>query len=199
MRYHGCIDNDASNVYSFRLAELARSASKSDWMVLSVTVLATALILFEQRRNLSLALVLGCIAIGAGILSAIDLRSHRLPNRGTLALAILSTVGLGLVGAMSDQAERLPVAVGSGIALLIVFFLVHLVAALGMGDVKYAYTIGCTTGWFGFPTLMTALLITSATAAIGAAAVLIISRDSSKRIPYGPFMSLGLAAAILVS
>ncbi len=144
-----------------------------------------------------LALVLCGVTLMAGYLAIIDFQQHRLPNVYTGPLAAFTTVGLGLCGYLYDVPGRTLNGILFGVGFTILFFVLHLVAKLGMGDVKYAYTVGLVTGWFSYTTLVTAFMITSLSAALAAVAILVVTRDTKLKIAYGPYMSLGLIIAVV--
>ncbi len=152
---------------------------------------------FDHR--IALAIALFCIVVVAGCMTLIDFQQHRLPNVYTGSLALFSTFSLGMCGYLYDMASRTPRALIVGVGCTILFLILHIVAKLGMGDVKYAYTVGFITGWFGLPALITAFMIMSFTAAFVAVGIFAVTRDSDLKIAYGPYMSLGLVVSLLIA
>ncbi len=130
-------------------------------------------------------------------LSVIDLRIHRLPNPivGTLAAAVLIWVlGAGLV---VGDISRSTTAIAFGMGAVTVFFMANLLGGMGMGDVKYVFPLVTTLGWFGWLAVASAAVATALTGALAATVALAVGRGRKYRLPYGPFMSIGLVAGLL--
>lgn len=168
-------------------------------LVALVTLVGAILVFATFVDQLAIAVVLVCIVAVAGCLALVDLQQHRLPNIYTGPLALFSTVALGACGLLYNVANRTPRAVMFGVGFTILFFVLHLVAKLGMGDVKYAYSIGFVTGWFGYSTLVAAFLVTSLSAAFVATLIVVVTRNTKLKIAYGPYMSLGLVTALVLA
>lgn len=145
------------------------------------------------------ALALAGLVGVAGCLSMIDFEHHRLPNRIVGPLAAAVTLAVVLSGLLDDDISRSGRAMLFGLAAAGFFLVGNLVGGMGMGDVKYAYPLGTTLGWFGVQALTTALLVTVLIGGLAAVVVLLSGRGRHYRLPYGPFMSVGLVAGLLAA
>ncbi|KMO37192.1 peptidase A24 [Methylobacterium variabile] len=133
--------------------------------------------------------------------SLIDLRHRIIPDALNLALLVLglavaawhagtwSVVGLGLTDA--------------GLAFGLFWTLRALHArlsgriGLGLGDVKFIAAASAWTGLAGLPVLILAASL-SALAAVGLVALAGRRVARTTALPFGPFLALGLHAALLV-
>ena len=137
-------------------------------------------------------------AAGAAVvLGAVDLLSHRLPDRVTYP-----AVGVCAVALLADAAV-----LGTWAALVrallaaVAAFAVGVVAALlspdgfGLGDVKLLGLLGLVLGWFGWGVLMTGVFLGLLTGAL-VSLLLLATRRAGWRtaIPFGPPL---LAGAVL--
>ena len=135
------------------------------------------------------------LALGAALLTVIDLAVFRLPN--VLVGPLYGVIGLllawGLVSGEGGRAARAAAAAG---ILVVVYFVLGLIrpGQLGLGDVKLAGVIGGFLGWLGWSHLVNGSLAAFVCGAVVAAILLVsgVSRRSS--FPYGPMMILGAAA-----
>ena len=114
-----------------------------------------------------------------------------------LLALILATVGL------FDRPRLAPLALAaalSGLIFLLFYglgWLLYRQEALGFGDVKLALLLGALVGW---PGLVTALFATAILAAV--LSLLLLASGSVERrafIPFGVFMTLGAAVALLAA
>jgi leader peptidase (prepilin peptidase)/N-methyltransferase len=126
-------------------------------------------------------------------LALIDLRALVLPDVLTLPLA---AAGLAIVWWL-NQAAPVDHAVGAALGWL-TFRLIAAAYArlrrregLGRGDAKLAAATGAWVGWQGLPT---AVLLGSLAALVAIAVGVAAGRsvDAASRIPFGPFLALGL-------
>lgn len=141
----------------------------------------------------------GLIAVAAvsGWLAYVDWREHRLPNAIVGPLAAGVVVWLLALGVETGRFDQVASALGWGFAGFAVFFALHLTAGLGMGDVKYAWPVCATLGWFGWPSLRVALLALVVTGGIAGSVALWRGRGAAYRQAYGPFMALALLCGIV--
>jgi len=129
-------------------------------------------------------------AILAGLLlalSVIDLKTFRLPNVLTFSL-----IGTGLADAWLFSGELtnrlIGAAVGYGVfvSIELAFKKIRGKDGLGRGDAKLLAGGGAWCGWMGLPFIV---LIGSG---MGLVAALFPSFRKAGRIPFGPFLALGI-------
>lgn len=157
------------------------------------------------------ALMLLCAAHlpHAALLTAADVREHRLPNRLVLQQAVLVTAAAGCAAAFSTRAaDQLLNAMILAAAITVGAVLLSLLlpAALGMGDAKALFATVLMTALLGAQTTLGALLFL--VVAAGAASVLVLVRTRGRlgtafafgpiilALPYGGLL-LGPAAISL--
>lgn len=126
------------------------------------------------------------------VLSVIDVRTRRLPNR-----IVLPAAGLVLAAQIAiapDRALEWTLGALSAFAFLLAAALLN-PAGLGMGDVKLALLLGAALGWAVFA----ALLIGLAAGALAGAVMIVRNGWTAGRkatFPLGPFLALGGLAAL---
>lgn len=141
-------------------------------------------------------------AVFGVVLTIIDARTHRLPNR-VVGLAALTAVVLLSAAALSGGRGAQWLGGMLGAATLFVAYLALRMlsgSGIGGGDVKLAAVVGFHLGWFGW----SALLVGSAAAFLlgGAfAAILMLTRRADARtgIPFGPWMIAGAWIGIIMA
>jgi leader peptidase (prepilin peptidase) / N-methyltransferase len=127
------------------------------------------------------------------VLSVIDIRERRLPNR--IIFPSLAVVFVARTALEPDRALEWMLA---GLGAALVLFLPRLLypRGLGMGDVKLALLLGVALG----SAVMTALII--ACFGAGAYAALLFARYGGtargRDLPFGPFLAIGAVAAMLL-
>lgn len=142
------------------------------------------------------------LAVISVVLSVIDIRAHRLPNRVVLPGYAVGIALLGIASLLAGDAAPLLRALG-GMGMLFVGYLALRLASpssLGGGDVKLAGLLGLYLGWLGW----SGLLVATAAAFLigGAQAIAVLMRrrgDRRTRIPFGPAMIGGAWLAIAVT
>jgi leader peptidase (prepilin peptidase)/N-methyltransferase len=175
------------------------SWTRVDVLTAIVGAVGAAAVVWAHRHQPVTAVVLAVWVGVAAWLSAIDLRERRLPNRivGPLAVAVVLTV-IG-AGVLTDELGRGGRALTVGAVAFVVCLAANLAGGMGMGDVKYAFPLFATVGWFGREAVAAAVLVTTLAGAVAGAAVLVMGLGRRFRLPYGPFMSLGLVAGLVVA
>lgn len=143
----------------------------------------------------------GTFAATAVPLAVIDGRT-RLPNVLVVwvrAVVVCSAVGVTLA---TDSTVSLLLNGLGGAVLLTLFHLALYVALpgqLGGGDVKLSVLLGFTLGWYGWPILVTGLLLGWLRAALYVVARRGVRPQSeSLDLPLGPFLIAGALASILL-
>jgi leader peptidase (prepilin peptidase)/N-methyltransferase len=143
-----------------------------------------------------LALALGAAAGATPFLVWIDVRLRRLPDRIVLPLAALLTVCLALAGAWSGLLTGL-----AGATALLVLSVIGgrgRGLAIGLGDVKLFYCLGCVTGLVSPLTAVGAFVIANLTGLVEACIrTLVLRQPLSSRFALGPHLLLGMWAAPL--
>lgn len=151
-----------------------------------------------------LVLLLGYLP-PALVLSAIDAREHRLPNR------LLGRMSGGTLGGLLLVAAAVPAQRGA-VRTALVLGLVAGVAAvvlalvapslLGMGDAKALPAVVAVSAALGGEVLIGGLLAAAVLAGLAGAMVLAVARRGGVRFPLGPILLaapfLGIVAAPLV-
>jgi len=133
-------------------------------------------------------------------LTLTDLDTQLIPNR-ILGPATVASAALLVIGSLIDgEPSALLRAAAGGTAYFVLMLALALVArgGLGFGDVKLAFLIGVFTGYIGWGPVIVA--------AVGGfligglvAVVLLVTRRSGRKdaIPFGPFMTLAAAIAVV--
>lgn len=158
----------------------------ADASVWSVCLLAAAVVVF--------------VFLGTR-LALIDARTHRLPNRLIGPWYLCAAPLLAGVALLAGEPGHLVRIVAGGAILFAFYLLLHLIQpnGMGMGDVKLAGVLGLYLGAASWEHLM---LGTFAAFLLGGlyAAVLVLTRKASTKtmIPFGPFMIVGTAVALLI-
>ncbi|NBO27123.1 MAG: prepilin peptidase [Actinobacteria bacterium] len=141
------------------------------------------------------------VLAGFGLwLSAVDLKVHRLPNYLVAWFAVTQVVTL--IGLSLGDLERLkvPILVATGSLAIYSILLVLSRGALGMGDVKFAFPLGLTVGWFAPDLWLIAIFTSFLLAGIVAVIGLVAKRiERTSHIAFGPYMFLGSFVVIAYS
>lgn len=130
-------------------------------------------------------------------LSAIDLRSYRLPDFLTLPLIIMGLVFNGLIKPEQFIHFVIGAMIGYVLFLTVAFLYRRLRGrdGLGRGDAKLMAAAGAWVGWQGLPAVI--ILAAMSGIIISLAWGLIRGRESiqylpTMKIPFGPFLSLAI-------
>ncbi|WP_342150865.1 A24 family peptidase [Methylorubrum sp. SB2] len=134
-------------------------------------------------------------------LSVIDARRRIIPDPLNLLLLILGSAVAALrepnPAALAACLAQAAAAFGLLWALRALYARLRGRTGLGLGDVKF---IGAATAWVGLAGLPILILVASTTAlatlALAALAGRAVTRDF--RLPFGPFLAVGLHAALLM-
>jgi len=147
-------------------------------------------------------LLLGWVAVAA---TDVDLRAHVIPDRLTLRAPVVLAALLVGVAVLSGSADGLVAAgvaavvlPGALLATSLVFQRLRGQVGIGLGDVKFAITIGMGLGWLGAAHLLLAVLATFASAAAVVLVLLAARRvDLGDRVPFGPHLAVGTVVALI--
>jgi leader peptidase (prepilin peptidase)/N-methyltransferase len=134
------------------------------------------------------------------VVTVIDLRTYRIPNRLTYPLTPALLVLL-VVAAMLDGTPGAAVrAVLGGVVAFGVLLILALVnpRGMGMGDVKLAAFIGIGLGYLGWGHVWLGLFAAFLAGGVIAGALLVLGlRGRKDHIPFGPWLALGALVALL--
>ena len=141
--------------------------------------------------------------IGFGyVLSRIDIREHRLPNRlvlqATVSVAVCEVIASSAAHPSSDLRT---VSVTTGKTFL-VYVLLYLLSRgqFGLGDVKYSIVVGLIAGWYFPDQWLLAIALAFGAAALVSIGLLIGRRmNRNSRIPFGPYMTAATIVMALIS
>ncbi len=133
-------------------------------------------------------------------LSAIDLRTKKLPNRIVypgLAISAAYLVVAEIAGAPVDLLEAAIGLLAYGGGLLVVALVSP--RGMGMGDVKLAGWIGLVLGALGLEDVAVAAGLGILFGGAGAIIALVAGASRKQAIPFGPFLAAGAAAAAFIA
>ncbi|MCH6471134.1 prepilin peptidase [Sinomonas terrae] len=161
-----------------------------------------------QTSPVAFWLVVACLAYFvwmAARLAVIDIRSHLLPNRIVLpsywaALPLALAAAIGSAGVAFDVGAILRV-LGSGAVLWAVYFVLRVVypAGMGFGDVKLAGVLGLYLGFLSWEHLLWGTAAAFLLGGLYGVVLIVLRRATGKTaIPFGPFMLVGAALALLL-
>lgn len=144
------------------------------------------------------------IAWSAVVATPIDLAERIIPNRLTYPLAawsLVSATGLAAAyGAWADWRRALLVgfALPAGMEVLSLLFLfLRGERGMGLGDVKWALSLGVAVGLLGADAVLLFLVGTIVAAGLVSIVLLATGRAGSARIPFGPYLALGTITALV--
>lgn len=158
---------------------------------LAASVLLAALVLAVAGPTPAAVAGVALAAV-APELALVDAREHRLPNRMTLPALAVATLAAQLTGILGGEwTAAIAGAVFGGAMLLLA-----LLGGVGMGDAKLAALIGLAS-----PTALVAIgaPVLGMLAGGVAGTVALARRGRGGRIPFGPFLLLGWAAALTIA
>ncbi|KRD52582.1 MULTISPECIES: prepilin peptidase [unclassified Microbacterium] len=134
-------------------------------------------------------------------LVAVDIRTHRLPNRIVLP-TLAALIVLGVVDAITVGQSAPLVRAVSGLLILGGFYAaLRLLSRDGMGggDVKLAAVIGLVLGWHSWQALAVGAASAFVLGAVFSLSLMMLRRaDGSTRIAFGPWMIIGALLGILM-
>ena len=127
------------------------------------------------------------------VISVVDIRTRRIPNRIVLPAALIVLVCH--VAIAPDRALEWTVASLGAFGLLLALSLLY-PGGLGMGDVKLALLLGAALGW----AVASALAIGLVAAALAGVAMIVFGGWSARKatMPLGPFLAFGALAVLLL-
>jgi leader peptidase (prepilin peptidase)/N-methyltransferase len=167
---------------------------------LMTTLLAGLLAGAVQLSGLRPAtLALAWAAGAAVVLGAVDLASHRLPDRVTCPAYAVCAAALLVDAAVLGSWPALVRALLAAAAAVVVSAGVAAISpdALGFGDVKLLGLLGLVLGWAGWGVLLAGIFLGLLTGAV-ASLVLVAVRRAGWRtaLPFGPPLMVGAVLAL---
>lgn len=162
----------------------------------TIGIAAAAAIVVAHRASPSAA-ALGAFAVVLTVISVIDAQTERIPNRIVRPLTAATLAGVVIAGVTTDNLGRSGGAIGAGLAVGGVFWVLTKTGGLYMGDVRLSIPIAIVAGWFGLTAIATTLMVTTSTGAIAASVLAIRTRSRTAEFAYGPFLVLGSMAGLL--
>jgi leader peptidase (prepilin peptidase)/N-methyltransferase len=140
------------------------------------------------------------LATGLIVLGAIDLEHQTLPRSVTFFTGIVVTSLLLLASAEYGEWHRALVAFVCAAGWFVAFGLLNLLAPhwLGSGDVRLAPVLGFALGWLGSAYVLVGFFVGDAIGAIVGIVLIALKRATGgTAVPFGPFLALGCAVAVL--
>jgi leader peptidase (prepilin peptidase) / N-methyltransferase len=140
-------------------------------------------------------------AAGLVALSAIDLKTKRLPRQVTYTTAAIGAPLLVIAALVRDEPERIwMAALGAAIAFAFML-LIYLVSRGGMGDgdVRLAPLLGMYLGWLNPGIVLVGLFLGFFLGAIVGVALMATGAAGRRtKIPFGPFLAAGSLLAVFI-
>lgn len=146
------------------------------------------------------SVVIICICPLLVALAVVDVAEHRLPDRMTGALALVTTLGLGVAGLAESHEPNLRRALGGAAVLGLGYVLLAFMgggAGMGLGDVKLAPSLGALTAWFGWNTWASGAALAFLLGGLWGVLLLVRGCGLKARMPFGPFMVAGAVIALI--
>jgi leader peptidase (prepilin peptidase)/N-methyltransferase len=138
------------------------------------------------------------VPVGVALM-IIDWRTTLLPTRVLHPTYVLLAVLIPAAALVDGDLDSLYRA-GWGWLIIGAWFWVFwwLFNAWGFGDVRLARVLGPALGYLGWYELLMGLVLILLVGAAGGLVLGIVTRDLRRRVPYGPFMLVGSALAIVI-
>ncbi len=131
-------------------------------------------------------------------LALIDLAVQRLPDSLTLP-ACGGTLILLSAAAIAGESGSLGRAAAAAAVLTIVFLLIALTGAMGLGDVKFAPAIGALLGWSSWTILFWGAAAGFVVGAVSEVARMAAGRARRTHVSFGPYMVIGALAVSIAA
>ena len=180
----------------FQEVRLATNRLKVSTSIL--TMVTSFAFVFSVSRHASTAYILP-LSLATYSVLLIDWVEKRIPNIITLYLAILQTL-TSLIRSILEQSLIPLNAIYVGIATFTLFFLLNFFSRdqLGMGDVKFSYSIAVGIGSISPYLIFGTFLLAFFMAGLFALGLLLSRRASlQSRFAFGPFMVIGTWLSVL--
>lgn len=135
------------------------------------------------------------------VLSAVDLKHHRLPDAITLPAIPLTCLVLLWTAQWDPVAGSLPRAVAAALVLGAIFFSIAALApvAMGRGDAKLVISLGLMLGYQSWPAVIIGMGLAFVLGGIvGVAGMLAGRLKLRSALPFGPFLLFATWALLLL-
>ncbi|MFM6973927.1 MAG: prepilin peptidase, partial [Agromyces sp.] len=132
----------------------------------------------------------------------VEVRERRLPNVITATAFSSVLIALCIAAWAAGEWVRLLTAIVTAASVGAVFVVLAFISprGMGMGDVKFAPTIGLALGWLGPAVAMAGLLAGFFLAAVYGLLMLVLRRTGLKQLlPFGPALVLGSLIAMALA
>ncbi len=134
-----------------------------------------------------LLMPIGYLAYISFQLARIDVVEHRLPNRYTLGLFLLSAPAVGIAFLITQSWDRLLWAIGLGFATVLMGLLLGATGGLGLGDVKLMVSLNMMLGWLSpWAALASNGLAVCSAALVGM--LRLLKHSHSNQVAFGPYL-----------
>ena len=168
-----------------------------------IELATTALfVAFGLRFGPSIELVAFCVLASALVaLSAIDLRTQRLPREITYTTIVMSAPILAVAALAGDEPQRILGMLLGALVATGIMGLIHVAARGGMGDgdVRLAPLLGLHLGWLNPGIVPVGLFFGFLLGAVVGVAIMATHRgDRRTAVPFGPFLAAGTVLAVFV-
>ncbi|POH60752.1 prepilin peptidase [Arthrobacter glacialis] len=159
--------------------------------------------LLETSLAAFLAVLAACLYLLwlAVVLSVIDIRTHKLPNRYVLPAYPVAAVLLLGAALAAGMPQLVISAVGGALAAGALYWLLWALypAGMGFGDVKLAGVLGMFLGFLSWQHVWLGLGAGFVVGGLWGVAVIVSRRGTAKSaIPFGPSMLAGALATLLL-
>jgi leader peptidase (prepilin peptidase)/N-methyltransferase len=138
------------------------------------------------------------VPIGVALM-VVDARTTLLPTRIIHPTYVLLAVLIPLAALVDRDLDSLYRA-GWGWLVIGAWFYVfwYLFNAWGFGDVRLARVLGPALGYLGWYEMLMGLVLILLVGGLGGLVIGLVTRDLRRRVPYGPFMLVGSALAVVI-
>lgn len=154
---------------------------------------------FHTWTSLSLWLIFVLFGVP---LTVIDITLHRLPDLLTAPLFISSALVIVIDAFVGNHFNRLIPSLVGALALPAFYLALMIISrgGMGMGDVKLSAAIGLVSGFFGVRIVLVSSFAAYILGSVIGIGLMLAGKAGRKTaIPFGPFMLVGQAIALLVA
>lgn len=165
----------------------------------------TELALAHPLAGVLAALACAVLIALAAVLTVVDVREHRLPDRlvlpGIAVSAVLWVSAFAVAGPETGGVDGVLRTLGAGVVLFAGYLVLRLIhpPGMGFGDVKLAGLLGLHLGAAGWAHVAAGTVLAFLLGGVVGALLLLTRRARwSSAIPFGPFMLAGAVAALVL-